>query len=450
MLFLIVRHEILQSIRSFRFLIVHVLLFCLVLFSVYLLAGEHRSTMQNYEMESNERLDRIVSAAVGGDLAALLQQQLPYQVGLRKPSNLSILVRGLDPILPSHVPARPFLASYNQYRLSMNPKREMFQGPDFEYVVRVIVSLLALVFVFDVVCGERERGTLKLWFANSVPRDTVLLGKWLGSHLSFLLPFVIAVAGGFAYIFVSGTLEMTTCNVFRSGIIAILSLLYISTFLSLGLMISVAAKHRAGAVVNVLFAWLFLVFVIPSLTPVMVRLVLPVKRPSTLSYSERGKMNMADSGDLYRETERHRSLLEEFYQEKLNTRERVSENFARLSPSASFLFASARLAGTGTFLSQAFKEAKVQFRRNANQYAKRVEDRFTKPGNDGGILWIGPVPKIEILDWFRANKPPTLNMMNESLVDSLNGIAPDVLLILLYNALFIMSAHICFLRSDVV
>ena len=93
-------------------------------------------------------------------------------------------------------------------KLSKNPLFQVFQSPDFAYVVRIIVSLLALLFVFDAVCGEKERGSLKLLLSNSVPRDTILIGKWIGGYISVAAPFAIAMLGGFVYVYTAGVVEL--------------------------------------------------------------------------------------------------------------------------------------------------------------------------------------------------------------------------------------------------
>ena len=55
---------------------------------------------------------------------------------------------------------------------------------DFTTVVAILLSFLAIVLGYDAICGERERGTLQLLLANSVPRSTVVLGKLIGGLLS--------------------------------------------------------------------------------------------------------------------------------------------------------------------------------------------------------------------------------------------------------------------------
>ena len=51
---------------------------------------------------------------------------------------------------------------------------------DWAFIIGYVLSLIALLFTFDAVSSERERGTLRLMLANSVPRHTILIGKFLG------------------------------------------------------------------------------------------------------------------------------------------------------------------------------------------------------------------------------------------------------------------------------
>ena len=63
---------------------------------------------------------------------------------------------------------------------------------DFTTVVAILLSFLAIVLGYDAICGERERGTLQLLLANSVPRSTVVLGKLIGGLLSIWIPLALA------------------------------------------------------------------------------------------------------------------------------------------------------------------------------------------------------------------------------------------------------------------
>ena len=60
---------------------------------------------------------------------------------------------------------------------------------DFLFVVSTVFSLLALLFTFDAVAGEREAGTLRITLANALPRDLFLWSKLIGGYIVFVVPF---------------------------------------------------------------------------------------------------------------------------------------------------------------------------------------------------------------------------------------------------------------------
>ena len=54
---------------------------------------------------------------------------------------------------------------------------------DLEFIVLIVLSLFAILFTYDAISGEKERGTLRLSFAGPVARHTYMTGKLLGSFL---------------------------------------------------------------------------------------------------------------------------------------------------------------------------------------------------------------------------------------------------------------------------
>jgi ABC-type transport system involved in multi-copper enzyme maturation permease subunit len=90
-----------------------------------------------------------------------------------------------------------------------NPVLSLFPAFNPLTFVTLVMSLMALVFSFDAVCGEKEQGTLKATLANPVPRGTLLAGKWLGGLAALLLPFVLGclVTAIVALVYLSGHLS---------------------------------------------------------------------------------------------------------------------------------------------------------------------------------------------------------------------------------------------------
>ena len=61
------------------------------------------------------------------------------------------------------------------------------------YIVRIVLSLVAVLLTYDAISGEREQGTLKLILSNGVPRSTILLSKCIGGYVTLILPFLVPV-----------------------------------------------------------------------------------------------------------------------------------------------------------------------------------------------------------------------------------------------------------------
>ena len=50
-----------------------------------------------------------------------------------------------------------------------NPVFSVFGALDLTFIVKIVLSLFAILFTYDAIVGEKERGTLKLTLSNRVP-----------------------------------------------------------------------------------------------------------------------------------------------------------------------------------------------------------------------------------------------------------------------------------------
>lgn len=190
MFFLTVGKEIVHNILSFRFVVTYALLFCLVLMAMFLMTNDYQRRLQEFSTADGKVRENLAELVKIEDPAEQFQRIRRADFSaLRRPTPLSLLALGLEGSLPTQVSSQShFFVSSSDDRLGRNVLFDIFQTPDFVYVVNVVMSLLALLFVFDSVCGEKEQGTLKLLLSNSVPRDSVLLGKWVGGFSRSRLP----------------------------------------------------------------------------------------------------------------------------------------------------------------------------------------------------------------------------------------------------------------------
>ena len=134
--------------------------------------------------------------------------------------------------------------------------------------------------------------------------------------------------------------------------------------------------------------------------------------------------------------EEKKRKLDQFHREQLQAQIALTQNLARLSPSASFLFAATRLAGTGPILAEYFDQALARYQHEHRRWRRQIF-RTT----------IGGDPREG--DWLRAEDLPRFAIAFERVADSLDAALFDILLLLVFNALFFMLAYAFFLRYDV-
>jgi ABC-type transport system involved in multi-copper enzyme maturation permease subunit len=129
------------------------------------------------------------------------------------------------------------------------------------------MSLLAILFSYDAITGERQSGTLRLVIANSVPRTMILLGKFIGGVTSLIIPFTLALLVGVLYINLNPNIQWDGSAWAELGLLAAASMTFIMLFYLLGLMISTFSRYSSTSILNCLFLWVLLILVIPNVCP---------------------------------------------------------------------------------------------------------------------------------------------------------------------------------------
>ncbi len=172
---------------------------------------------------------------------------------LLKPAALSLVATGLT------------ADSYDSFDANFLP--QIFPFIDLVFIVSIIMSLLGLLFSYDSICGEKESGTLKLICSNSLSRATVLFGKLLGGTASLLVPFLISVLCAAIYIALDPGVMWQAVDWTAFGALTAASMLYISLFYLMGMMVSAFSKSSSVSILKAVLLWVVIVLVIPNLGP---------------------------------------------------------------------------------------------------------------------------------------------------------------------------------------
>ncbi len=187
----------------------------------------------------------------------------------RKPNPLSIFNVGAEKFGANMVNielANPIWPGQTQKRGSDNPFLSIFWGVDVVFIFKILLSILTLLFAYNTISGEREDGTLRLVLSNAISRNTFVLGKYLGGMLSL---FPIVLVSLMAALLIAQSSPATLFDgkdIARILLIFVLSLLYVSIWYLLGLLLSIWTKEATTTLILSMFIWVILTVVHSNVT----------------------------------------------------------------------------------------------------------------------------------------------------------------------------------------
>jgi ABC-type transport system involved in multi-copper enzyme maturation permease subunit len=462
MLTLIIRKEILHNILSLRFIIALLLFFILIMGSISMMAANYRKQLSDY---SEGRIGMEQRLKQAKDLREVQTMGLSAE---KRPSALSVFSIGLEKEMTRSATVHMWQETQVGGSKYANPLFLLYQTPDVAYIVNIVISLLAILFVFDTISGEKEEGTLKLMLSNSVPRDAILLGKWIGGFLSLIIPFLLAFFGGWVVTYLLAPLSLRGDQGLKLLGFLITSLLYISVFFGLGMFIS-TLTHRPGTSLMVaLFAWVILVLTIPNVTPIIARQIEPT--PSTGKMAGEQQAIRREELEAAREEIREKQLwgdrdrVEKRYEEaqkriqkrwervlafnrkKLDGQADLAVILSRISPSAAYVYGATHITGTGIADFRALRQDIKRFMREYEDTIRKIREERRKQTKDiedeaQKQQIMNAKVEIEQLPKFRSHARNFNECINSSLI--------DLVLLVIFNVLFFLGAFLKFMRYDV-
>jgi len=274
--------EITETVLDLRFSIATLLCVVLIPLGMYISRKDYERRLVSYQREHQIYMQRYRTPAtpVTGHEEAQ---------GFRPPSILSIFASGVDPFLPDKV-----ITSYTGLFHTVkepgtdNPQSLLFGKGDFLFNVMLIVSLVALIFTFNSISGEKEMGTLRLMIANSVPRSRILLSKIVGNYIALLIPFIVSVLIALLILEASPAVAIVSSKVLPSLLVIMgVTFLFILGMVSLGVCISTFTKHSMGSIVLLFFVWAMFILGMPKVAPMVAEILYPVEAGDVVSFNKR-------------------------------------------------------------------------------------------------------------------------------------------------------------------
>lgn len=426
----LIRKEILNKVLSIRFSVSIALSFFVLISSTYVMTT-------NYGYLNREWGPHLTEGFSGVPLWYVwynLDRSIPV---------LQILAAGLDQEVTLRsrgtVNRGP---QFDNRSFVHNPLRYLFSQLDFLFFIKIIGSLMAFVFTYDAVSGERQQGTLRLTMTNAISRPLFLLSKFLGSYLSFVVALVPALVGVIIVLYLHPDVNLRSSDWWSVVSLFLLALLYICGFFMLGVFVSCVTEQPKTTLTALMTIWVFLVLVIPSFSPFLATKLRPV--PSV--YDVRTQIAaLKEDFNQPSSNERRRALIDLSRGEILNirmafindmrTQVRMSQYISLVSPSAALTYIASDIAHTGIESEWNFRRAVFRFRR---QYLTQVDAYIEKTG-DHEVFW----------DTNTEYVPPPFEYVELGLIEVIQAHLPRFIVLIFYPILFFLGAQIAFIRSAI-
>jgi ABC-type transport system involved in multi-copper enzyme maturation permease subunit len=268
----IVGKEILGNILSFRFVVTLALLLVVVPVTTFVLTGDYLRKVSDASLRRAETEAYLRSYGHFNRVGAILQAEVP-------PLASEVLVRGLT-------------ADVNLSEFDDDPLPVMFPLVDLVFVVTILMSLVALIFAYDAVSGEKEDGTLKLMLSNGLARPQVILAKIAGGGLTLLVPYALSLIVGLLVILLHPGVGWGAANWGALALVTVGTVIYVMLFYALGVFISARHHASSSSIMTALLVWVVLVLVVPSLSPYIAAFLSPT--PSRIQV-EREAQRLGDT-----------------------------------------------------------------------------------------------------------------------------------------------------------
>ena len=479
MLITLIQKEMMHHVISVRF--VALLLMCLLLVPLTLSINYSNYRQRQISYQEATKLANDDATTVNSLAIETPEPTVEISKLFLKPSPLSVFANGMEESLPSYLGMTRNGITLGIPALVSAPFSYILGQLDLLFIVSNVFSLLALLFTFDAVAGEKEVGTIRITLANALPRDIFLWSKLIGGYLVFVAPFLVSFITGLlvlvwqGYPFgepeIFGRVLSLTCT----------SLLYIAVFFAIGIMISTYLDTAKTALIVAFTAWVFVVLIAPRAGFIAAKVISPTRTEQSVYMEKTALRNnlakeldeekfktMSDvakgqgrritiTGDMQKEIKERMKPIEETYRLKLQNesdkidrgyqrekkrQEFIGETLSRITPTSSLIYLATNLAQTGKMKKNNYFQAGERYHSQLDaEYFNEMSNYLTNFLTGNKIIRINPSDTAKILS------PP--NLEDISIEETFRHVFVDLLLLCFFTAVFTIVAFLKFLRLDI-
>lgn len=481
----IIVKEIREHLMSMRFAIACVLCLLVMLSSLLVRSREFIHVQEDYNESAAMARQQIENYRYPWNLV-----WGPGAQALERPNPLKIFVQGTDYGNGRSFRFHGYVRPISERDVSLTDITGlMFPTLDLVTFVGVIMSLMAIVFGYDAICGEKQSGTLRLMLSYPLPRDSVLIGKWVGGYVMLVLPFVLALVSGALIVAAQTDISLTPAEWIRLATIAGLSLVYVAAFYTLALWVSALTARPSTSIIVLTSIWLVLVLAVPNISDHLAHAIKPSTDPAEMEARRRAAeeevneernagMSQYDKEQGFGIPWHHdidwnsfdskaraykrwiqecivsmdaggaifdlRDKFDDEAEAETSAHIALARNISRVSPFACFAVSAAELADAGTIKHRRFDQALKQYQRALFTFGLKEQQKHEQYMIDNRILNRYPT-------WseLRTEPIPRMHYAPPKGSEYMKNIAADVGILAALIVVSFIWAYAAFVRYDV-
>ncbi|MDD4032122.1 MAG: ABC transporter permease subunit [Bacteroidales bacterium] len=273
---------------------------------------------------------------------------------------------------------------------------------------RIFIFILGFViacFSYDAFSGEKEQGTLKLMLSSRISRFSIVVGKYLGLLITFIIPLMIALVITIVMVMVSPRIEFLKGDAVKLLLFVFAGIVFISMNILVGFMISCLSKTSAVSLSINLIVWTILAVIFPSTSWLGINRIKPI--PTIAEVNDEIRIKQDDLKDcslewrsdwvgkeptegLLRRKEccDRRTKIETDvwwdYYNRLFSQTETAISIASISPFSSFQFLCDKLTDNGYYGYSNFYNQVVDYQK---QYRNFIDDKDQADKNSSHLIW---------------------------------------------------------------
>jgi len=215
----------------------------------------------------------------------------------------------------------------------------VFSGTQMSFsFIQIMVMfgpILGMAFGFDAINKERTTGTLSMLLGQPIYRDSVINGKFIAgaAALGTLAIGTIAITTGLAIPMLGYGPSLT--EVLKIVTLALLTVLYLVFWLSLGMLFSVVAKKTSTSILFSITTWMFFSIILTIMAAAIVNVLVPLNADMFITGGDTGGQGGAG-----------RFQMTDEFRETMLRRNELNDLILKVSPTQLFGDTAAAILGT--------------------------------------------------------------------------------------------------------